>query len=299
MEFETTYQNLKEKSESQYVEDCGNWCYDARDLYDKRTSLKKSNFAVRRFLKYIGEKEFHDKINLEVKLHSLMRANVAEIEIIKFTKSVDKISNSKETVFTGVKAVWYDVPLKTLIKRHYNGDINEFYMLIEAMQGDDVDTGAGKIPKNLALQFIQALRLIVADGSASRQNRGIFKIHHDLQIAPTHVVDILKEFDEYCEPTCVMARSELEYERGNAPKWLISMADKGYTKPVFSEEELTDEEKRVFAKAKGGKVIVMEGGCKCGHNKASHKSVHGWCKWQGCDCNKFKLRINTKKVIEV
>ena len=87
----------------------------------------------------------------------------------------------------------------------------------EAMKGDDVDTGAGKIPKNLALQFIQALRLIVADGSASRQNRGIFKIHHDLQIAPTHVVEILEEFGEHCEPTCVMSRSELEYERGEAP----------------------------------------------------------------------------------
>lgn len=299
MEHETTIKNLEEKSGVNYILECGNGCYDARELYDKRTALKKTNYTIRRFLKFIEDKNFIGKAIIQQKATALIRNNVVQVELIRFTKSIDGISDSTETVFSGVKSVWYDVPLKTLIKSHYNGDINDFYRLIEAMKGDTVDTGAGKISKSLALQFIQALRLIVADGSVSRQNRGIFKIHHDLQISPPNVVEILEEFGEHCEPMCVMARSELEYERGDAPKWLISMADKGYTKPINREEELTEEEKRVFAKAKGGKIIVMESGCKCSHNKASHKSVHGWCKWQGCDCSKFKLRNNTKRVIEV
>jgi len=290
---------LKINSEAQYIAEYDRPHYEARDLYDRRAFLKKNNYAIRRFLKHIEDRDFDGKADLENKASILMKENSLQIELIRFTQSIDKISDEKEAVFTGVKSVWYDRPFIELIDEHYHGDINDFYFTIENLKQDEIRTNWGSVPKNLALQFIQNLRLIVSGGSKERADRGIFKIHHDLQIAPTHVVKILEALDITCRPQCVMKKSENEYERGNPPKWLVSLADKPH-EIDYSVEELTEEEKRVFAKAKGGKVIVMRGGCKCGHNKSAHDLIGTMCTFhKTCNCNTFKLRTDTKEIIEV
>jgi len=298
---ETTFNNFKNNSEEQYIIEYNKPHYEAIDLYDRRHSLKKTNFAIRRFLKHVEDKDFDGKVNLENKAIILMGENSLQIELIRFTKSTDGVSDKRETVFTGVKAVWYDRPFRELINNHYHGDINDFYVTIDNMgdEFEEIKTSSGSVPKNLALQFIQNLRLIVSGGSKERVDRGIFKIHHDLQIAPVHVVKILEELDITCRPQCVMKKSENEYERGTAPDWLINLSDKPH-EIDYSVEELTEEEKRVFAKAKGGKITVIRGGCKCHHNKSDHKLIGTMCAYhQTCGCNRFKLRTDTKETIEV
>ncbi len=301
MEHKESFQNLKEKALDKFITEYDEPHYDARELYDRRASLKKTNFALRRFLKFIEEKAFDGKGQLELDIAELMRDITTQVELIRFTKSTDGISDETDAIFTGVKAVWYDVPLKTLIKTHYQFetmDINDFYRFIENQSGDKIDTGAGVIDKNLALQFIQALRLIVSGTSTDRYNRGIFRIHHDLQIAPPHVVDILELFGHHCEPTCVMKKSESEFEKGDAPKWIVNLADKPYERD-YSVEELTEEEKRVFANAGKTKssMIVIEGGCTCHHTSRDHYHREGTCSL--CECSKFIKRMNTKRTIEV
>jgi hypothetical protein len=299
MKHETAFKNLKKNSEDQYIEEYDRPHYEARDLYDRRSLLKKNNYAIRRFLKYIEDEDFDGKVDLENKASVLMKENSLQIELIRFTQSIDGTSDEREAVFTGVKSVWYDKPFRELIHGHYHGDINDFYYTIEHMKNDEIRTSSGSVPKNLALQFIQNLRLIVSGGSKERADRGIFKIHHDLQIAPTHVVKILEELDITCRPQCVMKKSENEYERGKAPDWLVNLADKPH-EIDYSVEELTEEEKRVFAKAKGGKITVIRGGCKCRHNKSDHDLIGTMCVYhETCGCNRFKLRTDTKQTIEV
>lgn len=294
-----TLGRLKSNSEAQYIAEYDRPHYEARDLYDRRAFLKKNNYAIRRFLKHIEDEDFDGKADLENKASVLMKENSLQIELIRFTQSTDGTSDEREAVFTGVKSVWYDKPFRELIHGHYHGDINDFYYTIEHMKNDEISTSSGLVPKNLALQFIQNLRLIVSGGSKERADRGIFKIHHDLQIAPTHVVKILEELDITCRPQCVMKKSENEYERGSAPDWLVSLADKPH-EIDYSVEELTEEEKRVFAKAKGGKITVIRGGCKCHHNKSDHNLIGTMCAYhQTCGCNRFKLRTDTKQTIEV
>lgn len=295
MGLETALKNLKEKSEENYIEEYNDPYYKARELYDRKTSLKKTNFVLRRLMKNSVNKEPVKTISEYEAIYLIIQNNV-QIKLIKFTQSMDGTSDKKETIFTGGKAVWYDRPFRELIDKYYTGDINDFYLTIDRMK-DEIKTSVGKVPKNLALQFIQNLRLIVSEGSRDRADRGIFKIHHDLQIAPTHVVIILEALGISCRPQCVMKRSENEYERGNAPDWLISLADKPHERD-YSVEELTDEEKRVFAKVKKTQMIVMEGGCTCGHSKGDHNREKN-CMTGYCECVKFKLRINTKRVIEV
>lgn len=293
----STFYKLKNNTLLQFIKEYDEPHYEARDLYDRKANLKKTNFVLRRTLKDLESKDFPEKADLEKKINELRMDITTQIELIRFTKSTDGTSDEKETIFTGVKSVWYDGPFRELIDIFYHDDINDFYVTIENMKGSEISTSWGTIPKNLALQFIQNLRLIVSGGSVERYNRGIFKIHHDLQIAPTHVVIILKELGITCRPQCVMKKSESEYERGKAPKWLIDLA---YDKHELNSwgDELTEEEKRVFAKAKGGKVIVMRGGCKCGHNKSDH-SLLGCTYYKTCNCNTFKLRTDTKETIEV
>ncbi len=299
MDYNTTLTNLRENAEKRFIEDYDEPHYEARELYDRRIELKKTNSALKRLVKYMGDQDLPDRTKLEADIQQLKLEISTQIELIRFTQSIDGTTSSTETVFTGIKAVWYDKPFRLLIKDHYYGDINEFYHTVENLKGDKISTNAGHVPKNLALQFIQNLRLIVSGGSAERYNRGIFKIHHDLQIAPAHVVKILEDLDITCQPQCVMKKSESEYERGTAPKWLISLADKPH-EIDYSVEELTEEEKRVFAKAKGGKVTVIRGGCKCNHNKSDHNLIGTMCLYhKTCGCNKFKLRTDTKQTIEV
>lgn len=299
MDYNTTLGNLRSTAKSQFIEEYAEPHYEARELYDRRTELKKTSSALRRLVKYMGDQDLPNRTQLEADIQQLRSEITSQIELIRFTQSIDGTSDSTETIFTGVKAVWYDRPFKLLIQDHYHGDINEFYFIIENMKDDEISTGAGYVPKNLALQFIQNLRLLVSGGSVERFNRGVFKIHHDLQIAPPYVVDIMKELGFFCESTCVMKRSEKEFERGKAPDWLINLADKPH-EIDYSVEELTEEEKRVFAKAKGGKITVIRGGCKCRHNKSDHKLIGTMCTYhETCGCNKFKLRTDTKETIEV
>ena len=290
-----TFYKLKEKTLQQFIKEYDEPHYEARDLYDRKANLKKTNFVLRRTLKDLESKDFPEKVDLEKKINDLRMDITTQIELIRFTKSTDGTSDEKETIFTGVKAVWYDRPFRELINIFYHHDINDFYVTIENMKGDEIRTSWGRVPKNLALQFIQNLRLIVSGGSVERSNRGIFKIHHDLQIAPAHVVIILGELDIKCRPQCVMKKSESEYERGMAPDWLIDLADKPHELNCW-EQELTEEEKRVFANVKGSKVTVIRGGCKCGHKKGDHY-MNKSCEM--CECNTFKLRTDTKETIEI
>ena len=123
------YDNLKRTANIQFIEEYNKPHYEARDLYDKRTSLKKTNFALRRLMKNPESKE-PVKTVLEYKIIYLIMGITTQIELIRSTESTDGTSDEKESVFTGGKAVWYDRPFRELICNFYHGDINEFYRII-------------------------------------------------------------------------------------------------------------------------------------------------------------------------
>ena len=103
-----TFYKLKNNTLLQFIKEYDEPHYEARDLYDRKISLKKTNFVLRRTLKDLESKDFPEKANLEKKINDLRMDITTQIELIRFTKSTDGTSDKKETIFTGVKSVWYD-----------------------------------------------------------------------------------------------------------------------------------------------------------------------------------------------
>ena len=170
-----------------------------------------------------------DRLIIEVK---------AEIVIMETVDTIDKLSNEKHVVFSGVKDLWYDAPLQAFLASHEDqikrNGINQFIRWIaktyekagEITVNDDWGRIAGTIPKSALIFLLQQILIISVTSNTNRINRAVFQLHHEYQISPRRIANILELLELLeCKDTCIIKRSGKEFLKGDIPKWVLKVSE--------------------------------------------------------------------------
>lgn len=175
-------------------------------------------------------------------------------------KTSDVISDSKETVFTGLVGImWYEYPLKHFLE-HLVGKtitrvddnkiwkittmkellrfVSEYYEGVEHITVAEYDTWTMTIPKNVLMALLQQLIIVdthqylktdpldMRHAKTERLNRAVHKIHSEFQISPKYIVDLFNEFNLLdCSANCIMNRSTKVLMK-DPPEWIKKMLEK-------------------------------------------------------------------------
>lgn len=218
----------------------------------KIRAIKKSLPTLEIFVKRLEESDipydlFSDRID---KIRRVIRNAKMQLEILRTTPTIDKPSRLKDVEFTGISTgYWYEKAFTNLLidKRIYavenlihfldiNKNAKSFSISIGHVHGKEKFV---EINYDDVLKITNQIRIIKAvtdsiksnrmnESQKSRINRAIYKLHHEFQISPTILVKILVDRLGLlqCYNTCIMKRSEFEFEKHDTPKWLLDYTEK-------------------------------------------------------------------------
>ena len=251
------------------------------DVFVEKHALEKIIKALYRHEEKLLSFKLGNRIDL-IQKKIINKIHDARLEIICWddVKTVDKLANSTDSVFTGnIGDVWWGEPLErfldtTINSEFFKGDkiykpntMKELLRFVIEYYEDNVEhisvynrysNPLGVIPKNILIALIQQLVLIEANSHEKhdsiktkqmkheRIDRALCKIHVDFQIEPDMINHILKRYEllKYSNTKKVIIRSSDEFVKRDVV-WVNKLTKKENKKHDKTMNRCKDIEKEL------------------------------------------------------